>query len=70
MRKKLVAPALIATALAVWPASPAGATHNPCIPSDQVCIRIQCPNPSHGAFYIYIDSRGLPFVDFTDCAVA
>ena len=70
MRKTIFASTLAATTLAVWPAAPAMATHDPCIPSDRLCIQIRCSDPTRGAWYIYIDSRGLPHWDFTDCASA
>ncbi len=66
-RKKLVVPALAAAALALWPASPAGANHAPCNSSDQLCFRIECSDSTRGSWWFYVDSRGLPHWDFSDC---
>lgn len=69
MRRTTLALGVVAGGLALWPAGAALASHSPCIPSDQLCLRIECPNGDFGDNgWIYIDSRGFPHVDFTDCA--
>ena len=68
MRKTTVVLALAASSLALLPAAPASADHTPCGQFDPVCLRVQCPDPSFGFGWIYVDRRGFPHVDFTDCA--
>jgi hypothetical protein len=58
---------LIAGAVALSPGT-ANANHTPCDAFDPVCLRVQCPDPSRGFGWIYIDREGIPHVDFTDCA--
>ena len=65
MKRTIIA--MFVAAAALWPAAPAGATHAPCIPADQLCLRVECRNSWQGSWWFYIDSRGLPHWDLSDC---
>lgn len=67
MRRSIVALSLAASSLALLPAAPAGATHAPCNSSDQLCLRVECVDSAKGSWWLYIDSRGLPHWDLSDC---
>lgn len=67
MRRFLLTVVAVVCTFALWPASGALATHNPCDPAGPICIRINCPAPPGGVGWIWLDHHGFPAADFTHC---
>lgn len=67
MRRAALLFGFVISSFALWPASPAMASHSPCDPAGPVCIRVTCPSNQPGNGWIWLDHHFIPHADFTDC---